>query len=65
MSTIYPKWRCTYSNEEFDRVQALAYKLTAEETPRLKKYGYTREAYARAERIVREANEFHGQGVVS
>lgn len=27
----YPRWRCTYSNEDFDRIQALAIRLGNEQ----------------------------------
>ena len=55
----YPEWRMTYSNENFDRTQALAYKLTdADRTasiPGTPAHGYSLSNFNRAEGIVRAA----------
>jgi len=54
----YPKWRATYSNEAFDRAQALAQVLTDLDRKAGRAapaYGYSDANFKEAERIVRAA----------
>lgn len=52
----YPVWTCGYSNEEFDRASRLAGELTRIVHPG--RVGYTKEAVAVAERVVRDASAY-------
>lgn len=57
-SFIYPRWRQAYANEAFDRIQALALKLTERDREAGRKApaaGYSRENIERATRVVQEA----------
>jgi hypothetical protein len=58
MSDDYHPWRQSYSNEDMDRIQALANRLTTDDrhAGRLAPpVGFSPERYADAQRIVREA----------
>jgi len=47
-------WTSSYSNEDFDRTQRLAVELSPTGS-----IGYTKDAFARAEKIVNAANRYH------
>ena len=50
---VYAPWIASYSNEDFDRNSRLASELSPPGS-----VGYTKEAYARAKKIVDDANEY-------
>ena len=61
MGSAYKTWTARYSNEEFDRAQALARSLTdADRAAGLPapEYGYSQERADEAKRIVRAANAY-------
>lgn len=63
--SIYPAWKSSYSNEDFDRTQRLAIELTnAERTAQglPEVGGCSREDFDRARVIVRQANNGGGGG---
>ena len=54
----YPAWRCSYSNEGFDRTQSLASQITEEDRRAGRDappFGYSDTAWEEAERLVRAA----------
>ena len=60
-TTEYPRWTATRSNEDFDRSQQLAIRLTDEDRATgspAPQYGYSAERYDEAARIVRDANTY-------
>ncbi len=57
----YGTWTSSYSNEDFDRAQGLANRLTAidrEEGRPAPSVGYSKERYAQAKQVVEDANRY-------
>lgn len=58
--TTYPRWQQRYSNEDFDRAEALALQLTDEDRKAGREappHGYSSASWWKARRIVRAAQE--------